>query len=276
MRRILYVAISLSVVAGGVGAIVWLAGSGGNPVQPPESEDAFLLDVSTREVQYGPHPWQVADIVFPHPYDYPINSNSPVVIWIHGGGWSSGSRKDIEEKVKGFVNRTGITCLNIDYSLGTREAPCWPQARYDIQQAVDFALGEELPAVSGPVYLYGYSAGGALAVKYALDNPGIEAVVAVSAPLSFADWEASWPHADLVTGFGDDWRAEDPASMTHLSWPHLVMLHGSDDPIVPMEVNRSVHTALESSRLIEIPGGDHLLAGKEHIEFAEALKLMLQ
>ncbi len=116
------------------------------------NEAVPMFSVSSRTVQYGPNPWQVADIVFPHPYDQPVNAESPVVIWIHGGGWNSGSRGDIANKVKLFTQRTGIIGLNIDYRLGTETVPCWPGASEDIEAAAAFALSDAMPCISGPIY----------------------------------------------------------------------------------------------------------------------------
>jgi len=228
-------------------------------------------------VQYGPNPWQVADIVFPHRYDQPVNAESPVVIWIHGGGWNSGSRGDIANKVKLFTQRTGIIGLNIDYRLGTETVPCWPGASEDIEAAAAFALSDAMPCISGPIYLYGYSAGGTLAVKYALDcNSGanIDAVICVGSPLDFEAW--SFALANLVVGFGENWLAENPRGDILGTNISILMLHGGADPIVPAAVNQAVHSLYHTTRLVEIGGGDHALTGKEDIEFAEALKAMLR
>lgn len=239
-------------------------------------EASPMFSAEAFQVRYGSEAWQVADAVVPRPYGKTRNVDGPVVIWIHGGGWREGQREDISAKVSEFVRRTGIISLNIDHKLGTLEAPCWPQAREDIRQAVKFALGHGMPGVSGPVYLWGYSSGGTLALKYALEDDAVRAVVAVGAPLDFEAWLQVWPHAHLIEGFGEDWAQEDPGSMLDLSWPQAVLLHGSADPIVPAEVNQTINEALPQVRLVEIAGGDHLLTGRESIEVAEALKTMLQ
>lgn len=224
-------------------------------------------------VKYGPEPWQFADIVARQPCQH-VNARSPVVIWIHGGGWNSGTRRGTEAKCREFVRRTGIVGLNIDYRLGNAEAPCWPQANEDIAQAIAFARGDQMPCAGEArrVFLYGYSAGGTLAVLHALENPSVEAVVAVGAPLDFNQWRLD---KYLTDGFGADWQSWNPAALTDGEWPALLMLHGSADSLVPLRVNTAIVEALPSVRWVEIDGGDHTLRGKEDVEFAEALRMMV-
>jgi carboxylesterase type B len=43
--------------------------------------------------------------------------NHPVAIWIHGGGWHSGDKKDVGRKPQAFVDR-GFVFVSINYRLG--------------------------------------------------------------------------------------------------------------------------------------------------------------
>ena len=38
----------------------------------------------------------------------------PVVVWIHGGGWHSGDKKDVKEKPQAFTDK-GFVFVSINY-----------------------------------------------------------------------------------------------------------------------------------------------------------------
>src|SRR3954462_4538984 len=42
--------------------------------------------------------------------------NHPVVVWIHGGGWQAGDKKEIHKKPQAFVDR-GFVFVSVNYRL---------------------------------------------------------------------------------------------------------------------------------------------------------------
>ena len=48
--------------------------------------------------------------------------NHPVVVWIHGGGWHSGDKKDVKHKPQAFTDK-GFVFVSINYRLQVWTAP---------------------------------------------------------------------------------------------------------------------------------------------------------
>ena len=110
---------------------------------------------------YGPLPRHRLDLTLP-----PSGAETaPVLVFFHGGGWESGTRRDYA-----FVSRVlaarGLVVAMPDYRL-------WPDGRWpdfveDAARAVAWLRGQPtLP--QGPLFLAGHSAGGFLAAALALD-----------------------------------------------------------------------------------------------------------
>ncbi|MDA9008898.1 alpha/beta hydrolase [Alphaproteobacteria bacterium] len=109
---------------------------------------------------------------------------SPIVVFVHGGGWSSGSRKWIQNKPQ-FFNDLGYTFISIGY-------PYLPEAEVDDQiTAVEKAVAwikdnaNSLGASSENIILTGHSSGAHLAVVAALKlGPDtVQKVIAIDAPM---------------------------------------------------------------------------------------------
>jgi len=239
-----------------------------------------VFKISTRELQYGPEPWQTCTNVFPH---YTDNVDSPIMIFIHGGGWVSGDKSEILSKVKDFVMKTGFPALNINYKLSDIN-----QQILDIETAIAFSKLQTCS--NGTYFLYGYSAGGHLAALTAAltQETGLVGVVGVGAPLCLEDWvdycdafDEQPPPPEVVTNnliptMGEDWL---DYSLTNLAlgpyYTPTLLLHGTEDFIVPTAVNDCfVDEIAPDARLKELPG-NHLLLDKEDTEFSEFFKYFL-
>lgn len=122
------------------------------------------------DVAYGPLPRQRFDVYVPGTSidEADKATGSPLVIFIYGGSWSMGSRRDY-----GFVGQAlaarGFTVMVVDYRL-------YPDVRYpdflqDCAQAVGYGIehARELGADPHRVFLYGHSAGAYNVAMLALD-----------------------------------------------------------------------------------------------------------
>src|SRR5215470_16338668 len=71
---------------------------------------------SLKNVPYvnGGHERQVLDI-----YSPPNAKNLPVVFWIHGGGWQTGDKSDVQIKPQVFMDK-GFVFVSTNYRL-------WPK-----------------------------------------------------------------------------------------------------------------------------------------------------
>ncbi len=64
-----------------------------------------------RDLRYGDRDRQVLDI-----YSAPGAKNRPVIFWIHGGGWQTGDKSDVQHKPRVFVDR-GFVFVSTNYRL---------------------------------------------------------------------------------------------------------------------------------------------------------------
>jgi len=152
-----------------------------------------------------------------------------------------------------------------DFSLGG-----W---RRDLAGAVDH-LRQSVPCEG--VWLVGFGTGGALAIDVAAGDPGIDGVAAIGVPADFNDWARN-PRkllvlaremgiirdSDFPRSF-DDWSAEIASlraslSAARLAPRELMIVHGSEDEIVPVFDAREVADAHGSADLRIIAGAGHHL-----------------
>lgn len=143
----------------------------------------------------------------------------------------------------------------------------------DLQGAIAF-LRESVHCDG--VWLLGFGTGGALAVEAGADDETIRGVGAVSLPADFSDWARS-PRKLLVLAremgairdgaFPDDFgdwsqqlRSVDASeAAARLSPRELLLIHGSEDDVVPVLDARAVADAHGSADLRIIDGASHHL-----------------
>ncbi len=91
----------------------------------------------------------------------------PALVFIHGGCFSMGSRKDIPEEMKQLADE-GFTVFSLSYRLST--VAKYPAALKDIQQAIRFIRKNSLTYKIDPLKMivHGESAGGSLAAYLGL------------------------------------------------------------------------------------------------------------
>ena len=81
--------------------------------------------------------------------------------------------------------------------------------------------------------------------------------------------DTGYAQFDLGYGFVEDESRYPTASLVRrLKTPSLI-LHGSDDEVVPCQLSRSFAERLEAVDLVEIPGGDHRLTENKERLFDE-------
>ena len=116
------------------------------------------------DVAYGTHERQVMDICFPANYE----ENMGVVLYLHGGGWTSGDKKTYLSKVKSISKEVNCIGVTMNYRYASDTVHC-----ADILKDIDSALAkiksmaETRGIKCNKVMLAGYSAGGHLALLYA-------------------------------------------------------------------------------------------------------------
>lgn len=105
----------------------------------------------------------------------------PVLIAIHGGGWTKGD-SGFYKAWGPYLAKHGVSLFAIDYRLATNMAHSWPGAAHDVLAAIAYVRrnAERLGVDPERIGLIGDSAGGHLAAITALDRDGLLAQAGVA------------------------------------------------------------------------------------------------
>jgi len=119
------------------------------------------------------------------------NSDSPIVILVHGGGWYEYDKSSLDPEAK-YLNSQGFSVFNIDYRLATETSTAFPMEVEDVELATRWALkrAREYNGNVEDVVLIGASAGGQLVglaaeEMDAVSRNTVNAVATLSAPTDF-------------------------------------------------------------------------------------------
>lgn len=199
----------------------------------------------------------------------------PAVILVHGGGWSSGDKQDMN-LFTDLLSASDLTWFSINYRLAPEYR--WPACLEDVQVAVRWIRehAKEYKADPQRIALAGYSAGGHLvcmaAVKASPDEQ-VQAVVALAAP---TDQESD---TDRRGGFSKSMqnlfglpesmniearrllRQNSPVRYMDAGLPPFLLIHGTADKSVPYQQSIVVRSKLSDlnvpCKLITIEGAPH-------------------
>jgi acetyl esterase/lipase len=238
----------------------------------PNTPSSFTL---LPAIQYGEAadmlPWNAQlfmDMLCP----YPLPSNpAPAIIYIHGGGWSEGTRSaGLYPWLNPLLAAHGFITISITYRLSGL-AP-FPAQIHDAKAAVRWlrAHAEEYHIDAERIGVWGDSAGGHLAALLGVtgDVPelegnngsagyssGVQAVIARCAPYDFLRPggqlinDAPSPVTQLFGGtvaeYGELMRAASPIAHVHSSIPAFQIVHGTLDETVPFEQAEHFVSALK-------------------------------
>jgi acetyl esterase/lipase len=179
-------------------------------------------------------------------------SKAPVVLVIHGGGWSARTG-DMASICKQLAEQ-GFLALNLTYRLSPKNV--YPKAVDDIHAALDYLKmnAAELGADTDRIYAWGYSAGGHLALLLGLDPAsGIKGIVAGGAPTVLS----AYPKSPLIRDFIGKTYAQDPKTWEQASpinyvtekSPPTFLYHGKWDTLVGIDQMRMMKAKLEEKKV---------------------------
>jgi acetyl esterase/lipase len=201
-------------------------------------------------------------------------ARSPLIVWVHGGAWRSGSKTDMP--LEALVGE-GYAIASVDYRLSTEAR--FPAQIHDIKAAVRFlrAHSGDWSVPSEKIVIAGNSAGGHLAALIGVSNghAELEGTVgndqdrssAVQGIISFYGGsnlttilDQSTPHGLsvrvpalelLLGGQPKDLpaiaRLASPVFHVDPSDPPLLLFHGDQDPQMPIEQSRELRAAYEKA-----------------------------
>lgn len=167
-------------------------------------------------IKYGKSKNQALDLYSPKVQN---GKKMPVIIYVHGGGWSGGTKSNVDDKPAFFVNK-GYVFVSVEHRFS-------PQVKYeqmaeDISSAVKwiYSHAEEYQIDTNRINLMGHSSGGHLVMlittnpKYlnsvGLSPSSISSVVSLEGPLNLTDFIQRMGTYKKV--FGNDKKVWEEAS----------------------------------------------------------------
>ncbi len=247
------------------------------PARPPIDWRRVLLPFPIRHpavarhhgVEFCRHGQQVLHLDVHRRRDAP--TGCPTLVYVHGGAWIFGHRATQGLPLLQHMAALGWVCFSVDYRLSPRAT--FPDQLVDVKRAIAWvrAHGAEHGADPSFILLAGNSAGGHLAALAALTpndpvyQPGFEeADTSVDGCIpfygiyDFADRFGHWPNRGLkwllehvVMKARHDrareaWEAASPIARIHADAPPFLILHGTNDTLVPVEEARRFEAALRA------------------------------
>jgi acetyl esterase/lipase len=217
----------------------------------------------------------------------------PVLIWIHGGGWRAGERGLKDDMLRPLEN--GFAMVAASYRLSSEAI--FPAQLQDCRTAVRWVRSQAGEYGFDPdrIGAWGSSAGGHLVALLGVTGATEEFDTAEYAGLSsevqaVCDWfgptdflrmndfpgamdhdAADSPESQLIGGAiqenTDLVSAANPISHISSRTPPFLIVHGSEDRLVPHHQSELLQSALKSAgadaTLYTVEGGDHGFTGAE-------------
>lgn len=215
----------------------------------------------------------------------------PLVVWFHGGTWTTGNRSELPSGLRDSLLAAGYAVATVDYRLvalqGLQVVNAWPAGLLDAKLAVKY-----LRTFAGPLALdadrvvtSGHSAGGHLAVMVALSrgaagvslaggDPVVAGAFAFGAPIDIQLAMSQLP-ASLIANIPVRWlmgcgldgnycntTRMEPATYLDAADPPVRLIFGGADPVVPAATAAPLQAKATTAGYLglstqSVPGLDH-------------------
>jgi acetyl esterase/lipase len=256
-------------------------------------------------VRYGKHPVQLLDVW--RRKDLPVRP-APVLIFVPGGAWVHGGRTLQGYALMSHLAQLGWVCLSVEYRVAPHHR--WPAHITDVKTAIAWARAnvDKFGGDRDFIAVAGCSAGGHLSALAGLtgndadvqkelpagSDTSVDAVVGIYGRY---DWEdrSTVERARFVDFLErivvqrrierhpEVFRDASPIAKIHPEAPPFLVIHGSNDTVIPVAQARSFVERLRSiSRsvvsYVELPGAGHgfdLIDGARTGAVATAVGLFL-
>ena len=180
-------------------------------------------------------------------------SGAPVMLYLHGARWDVRSSTHRMRR----MHELGFAVLGIDYrgfGQSTSTLPSEAEAQEDARAAWHWLAAQRPQA---PRYLFGHSLGGAIAVHLAADVDDEAGLIVEGGFTSIADVVGTFKWGWLPVGPFITQRFDAASQIGRVGVPVLVV-HGSDDTLIPPALGRSLFDrAKEPKRFVLVEGGSH-------------------
>lgn len=209
-----------------------------------------------KNEKYGENELQSYDIYLPKNQTTKV----PVIVLLHGGGWSEGD--------KGFINpivetlrqkRTKCAIVNANYRLTFQKGITYQEQVEDIGLLLKKLQNNAKSLnITPKFFLLGISAGGHLAMLYSYtadDKNLVEVVGGISSPadLTSEKIRQGRMNSDIIKLVGqpfseetiDDYRSASPLFQMKKTSPATILFYGGSDATVPPEQGEKMKQKLE-------------------------------
>jgi len=210
----------------------------------------------------------------------------PMVLVVHGGGWSSGDkRQGMEPLLEPLTKAGNFTWFSINYRLSPTNR--WPACFEDVQTAIRWVKthAKEFKGDPDRLALLGYSAGGHLVCQAAVlaqPDTRVQAVVGFAPPTNHeTDSERRGGLSPSMTNLLNRAKTLDeptravlreisPINHVKPGLPPFLLVHGTEDKSVPYEQSLKFQAKLRESavpcELITVKGAPHRITEWEQLD----------
>jgi arylformamidase len=187
----------------------------------------------------------------------------PVVVWIHGGGWQAGDKKEVHNKPQAFAER-GFLFVSINYRL--LPTVTIKQMAEDVAKAIRWVHDHVKDYGGDPntIIVAGHSAGAQLAALVSTDERYLKAeglplsVIMACVPVDGDTYDVAMQIKTVEAKraaiyrikFGDEKMQKELSSVTHVAKgkniPPFLILHVADHPETKGQSQRLVKALQEA------------------------------
>lgn len=241
-------------------------------------------------VSYGADYDQTFDIYLPENRSL----DTKIMILVHGGGWSSGDKTDMNE-FRDYMRTTfpNMGIVNINYRLSNENRSPYPTQLNDITAIINHLKTKKNYYVIGDDFGFiGVSAGAHLALlwSYAFDtNNDIDMVCSVVGPTNFTDpayLNSTDPRIkDLIAVFKENASIEfleeiSPYHQITVTAPPTILFNGGLDPLIPVTQGTDLRDKLDAlgipNEFTLYPTGGHGWIGPDLLDTTIKLKAFIE
>lgn len=235
--------------------------------------DSTLEEKTMLDVSYGPHSQQVYDIYLPK---YRSSETTKVLMLVHGGGWTSGDKIDMNAYVSYLKNYyPNYAIVNVNYILADAQHYAFPNQFQDLKKIVAKITAEKSELQIKPeIGMIGLSAGAHLAMMYdnVYDNTNqVKFVADIVGPSDFTDsfYDENFDIGQLIEQLidpnaypeGTNYLQElSPAFQVSNNSSPTCMFYGNQDPLVPASNGEFLQSKLNQFHIpntLKIYNGGH-------------------